>query len=57
MEVYDSEVNMTTYECNDCEDEEPYTGTCQLILPDIAGKPTDCPVYGDGYKCNWLRVI
>ena len=41
----------------DCEDEEPYTGTCKLELPIIAAKPTDCPVFGDGTKCNWVEVI
>jgi hypothetical protein len=48
---------MVKYECNDCDDEDPYTGTCKLELPAIAATPTYCPVFGDGVTCNWKKVL
>jgi len=43
------------YKCNDCDDEPPFTGTCELTLPTIAAKPKYCPIF-DNAPCNWQEV-
>lgn len=44
------------YYCNDCEDEPPYTGACELSLPQMAAKPKYCPISDDCVECSWIDM-
>ena len=48
---------MTDYICNDCDEDEQFTGTCKLSLPRIAGKPEYCPIFDGCENCHWKKVI